>query len=176
MNPPASSSSPTRRKKPRIIGHLNEGSIMGLSRNSPRAREIQPPQHLTPMPPRRSGCRGAWKALTVETGASIRPPMAAGAILPPWFFERRCLASIFAARIAFQEHPETQPRRSPYSTADVNQTGHSRRVAAEGYLRHGQYHLRQEGDAQDCPPHHHQQIAPYPNARLGPLRRGSDRN
>jgi hypothetical protein len=49
--------------------------------------------------------------------------MAAGAILPPLFFERRRLGSCLAPGMAFQEHPETQSRRSPNSTAGINQPG-----------------------------------------------------
>jgi hypothetical protein len=56
--------------------------------------------------------------------------MAAGAILPPLFFERRRLGSCLAPGMAFQEHPETQSRRSPNSltefSAGINQPGHPR--------------------------------------------------
>jgi hypothetical protein len=45
----------------------------------------------------------ARKALTLQGGASIRPPMAAGAILPPMFFERR-LVSNFAPGMAFSQN------------------------------------------------------------------------
>jgi hypothetical protein len=56
--------------------------------------------------------------------------MAAGAILPPLFFERRRPGSCLAPGMAFQEHPETQSRRSPNSLiefrAGINQPGHPR--------------------------------------------------
>jgi len=38
-----------------------------------------------------AGSASAPKALTLQRRASIRPPMAAGAILPPMFFERHRL-------------------------------------------------------------------------------------
>src|ERR1700732_4182498 len=91
MNPPASSNSPTSRKKPRIIRHLislapertqpltvQQGkfnlisTLSAFSRSAFRSR------------------RSRW-ALTLRGLHSIRPAMAAGAIPPPLFFEhRRC--------------------------------------------------------------------------------------
>jgi hypothetical protein len=62
------------------------------------AAEIQPHQHLIGVLQRayRSGL--ARKPLTLQNLPSIRAPMAAGAIPPPLFFERRRRASIFASR------------------------------------------------------------------------------
>jgi hypothetical protein len=51
------------------------------------------------------GTRPARKALTLQGRLSIRPPMAAGAILPPMFFERHRLVSLFAPAWHFAEHP-----------------------------------------------------------------------
>jgi hypothetical protein len=50
--------------------------------------------------------------------------MAAGAILPPLFFERRRLGSCLAPGMAFQEHPETQSRRSPNSLMEFSGRHH----------------------------------------------------
>jgi hypothetical protein len=52
-----------------------------------------------------------WKALTLQTGASIRPPMAAGAILPPMFFERHRLVSMLAPAWHFRRTPLKQHQR-----------------------------------------------------------------
>jgi hypothetical protein len=46
MNPPASSRSPTRRKKPRIIGHLLAAIPRAPSAITGTSGEIQPHQHL----------------------------------------------------------------------------------------------------------------------------------
>jgi len=45
------------------------------------------------------------KALTLQGRLSIRPPMAAGAILPPMFFERHRLVSLFAPEWHFRRTP-----------------------------------------------------------------------
>jgi hypothetical protein len=54
------------------------------------------------------------KALTLQAVPSIRPPMAAGAIPPPLFFERRRHASISAPVMAFLwnilKYPASIPR------------------------------------------------------------------
>jgi len=62
------------------------------------AAEIQPHQHLIGVLERACQFRVARKPLTLQNVASIRAPMAAGAIPPPLFFERRRRASIFASR------------------------------------------------------------------------------
>jgi len=61
------------------------------------AAEIQPHQHLIGV--LQQACRFgmARKPLTLQNAPSIRAPMAAGAIPPPLFFERRRRASIFAS-------------------------------------------------------------------------------
>jgi hypothetical protein len=48
----------------------------------------------------------AWKALTLQGLPLIRPAMAAGAILPPLFFERRRDVSTLALETAFSGTPE----------------------------------------------------------------------
>jgi hypothetical protein len=52
-----------------------------------------------------SGTRPVRKALTLQGRLSIRPPMAAGAILPPMFFERHRLVSLFAPAWHFRRTP-----------------------------------------------------------------------
>jgi len=61
------------------------------------AAEIQPHQHLIGV--LQQACRFgmARKPLTPQNAPSIRAPMAAGAIPPPLFFERRRRASIYAS-------------------------------------------------------------------------------
>jgi hypothetical protein len=57
-------------------------------------------------------CRSqaAWKALTLQTAPFIRPALAAGAIPPPLFFERRRDVGLSAPKMAFsREHPEITP-------------------------------------------------------------------
>jgi hypothetical protein len=49
---------------------------------------------------------GFGEALTLHGAPSIRPLMAAGAILPPLFFERRRHASLLAPGMAFSGAPE----------------------------------------------------------------------
>src|SRR5690349_4708379 len=52
MNPPARSSRPISRKKPRIMRHLDICRPEGPSANTGGSPEIQPHQHLThPFPP-----------------------------------------------------------------------------------------------------------------------------
>jgi hypothetical protein len=52
-----------------------------------------------------SGPRPAPKALTLHGRLSIRPAMAAGAILPPMFFERHRLVSLLAPGWHFRRTP-----------------------------------------------------------------------
>src|SRR6187431_1599987 len=90
MNPPARSSRPISRKKPRIMRHPDICRPERPSANTGRSPEIQPHQHLTrPFPPPARLFGGGQKALTVQDAPSIRPSMAAGAIPPPLFFEQR---------------------------------------------------------------------------------------
>src|SRR5580704_13725784 len=177
MNPPASSNSPTSRKKPRIIRHL-------LSSAPPTRRQPLPGQRgkfnlISTLSAFAAGLETllpGLKALTLQDVASIRAPMAAGAIPPPQFFERRRLASVFAGR---EWHCQ---RRQYNNIASITRLGgrceepraHERSIAAEGFLKDGQHDFRQEGDPQDCSPHHHQQVAPDPDARRGPIRRRGD--
>src|ERR1700744_5658081 len=56
-----------------------------------------------PLPAARRFRKGR-KALTLQNARSIRPAMAAGAILPPLFFERRRQVSHFAPVAAFPEN------------------------------------------------------------------------
>src|SRR6266478_5076691 len=107
MNPPASSKSPTSRKKPRIMRHL----ILSRPKVQPAingvAAEIQPHQHLIGVLHQASRLGVARKPLTLQNAPSIRAPMAAGAIPPPLFFERRRPASIFASHgLAFSGNVE----------------------------------------------------------------------
>jgi len=74
--------------------HQSSGVLNRYTRTLPAitgaAREIQPHQHLISLlahRPPSSG--GSEKALTLRGPGSIRPAMAAGAIPPPLFFERR---------------------------------------------------------------------------------------
>src|ERR1700722_5399479 len=100
IKPPASSNSPTSRKKPRIMRHLIPAGPKPQSAISGGPREIQPHQHLICTfkigSPRSWPALGARKALTLQAVPSIRTAMAAGAIPPPLFFERRRHEGIFA--------------------------------------------------------------------------------
>src|SRR5947209_20612687 len=97
MNPPARSSRPISRKKPRIMRHLISvapgrpaGQYRGDLRNSTSSASYAPFLAGFPL---------SWEArkpLTVQDTPSIRPPMAAGAIPPPLFFEQRRSESILA--------------------------------------------------------------------------------
>src|SRR5215213_5872991 len=87
-NPPASNKSPKSRKKPRIMRHLTSldpenvshlGAGVGNSAPSGRYQLFRPPFQVP----------GAGRALTVQRVHSIRAALAAGAIPPPQFFERR---------------------------------------------------------------------------------------
>jgi len=62
------------------------------------AAEIQPHQHLIGILYQACRFRVVRKPLTLQNVPSIRAPMAAGAIPPPLFFERRRRASIYASR------------------------------------------------------------------------------
>jgi hypothetical protein len=72
---------------------------------APELEKFNLPSILPSMPAGRFGLGAAGKPLTMETGPSIKPSMAAGAILPPLFFERRLLESNFAPRTAFSGTP-----------------------------------------------------------------------
>jgi hypothetical protein len=68
--------------------------------------EIQPRQQLNrTVPDLGLGPAAGRKALTLQKRASIRPAMAAGAILPPMFFERHRLVSPFALAWHFRRTP-----------------------------------------------------------------------
>jgi small subunit ribosomal protein S20 len=55
--------------------------------------------------------------------------MAAGAILPPMFFERHCLVSLLAPSMGiFAEHPETTSASPAQFNGRHIQAGHSRQV------------------------------------------------
>src|SRR5580704_13890199 len=137
MNPPASSNSPTSRKKPRIIRHL-------LSSAPPTRRQPLPGQRgkfnlISTLSAFAAGLETllpGLKALTLQDVASIRAPMAAGAIPPPQFFERRRLASVSAGR---EWHCQ---RRQYNNIASITRLGgrceepraHERSIAAEGFF------------------------------------------
>src|SRR6267154_1043067 len=111
INPPASSSSPTSRKKPRIMRHLMslapENAVSHLwhrAGNSTSSASISAFR-------RAFRALGPRKALTLQFAPSIRPPMAADAILPPLFFERRRRESDLCSENGILvEHPETYQR------------------------------------------------------------------
>jgi hypothetical protein len=68
-------------------------------------QEIQPRQQLNRAPPSLgSGPAAGRKALTLQGRASIRPAMAAGAILPPMFFERHRFVSLPVPSMAFSQN------------------------------------------------------------------------
>src|SRR5450631_127226 len=113
MNPPASSSSPTSRKKPRIMRHpmslAPENAVSHYWHGAGNSTTSASYQRLPIGPPG----FGARKALTLQFAPSIRPPMAADAILPPLFFERRRRVSDPCSENGILvEHPETYQRRS----------------------------------------------------------------
>src|SRR5713101_2943918 len=86
MKPPASSNSPISRKKPRVMPHLISAAVRhyrGGGGNSTSSVSYR--RHTTGT----SGPFGGRNALTLRGLPSIRAPMAAGAIPPPLFFERR---------------------------------------------------------------------------------------
>jgi len=56
---------------------------------------------LSALSVRVSRLRGARKALTLQTAPFIRPALAAGAIPPPLFFERRRDVGLSAPKTAF---------------------------------------------------------------------------
>ena len=100
----------------------NRGSCVTLYLSRPKRRQPIPgaprkfnlfstlSRHFEPDLP---VLRGARKALTLQGAPSIRPPMAAGAIPPPLFFERRGHESILAPTMAFSENTwKTHQRRS----------------------------------------------------------------
>jgi hypothetical protein len=64
------------------------------------------------------GIRPVRKALTMQGRLSIRPAMAAGAILPPMFFERYRLVSLFAPAWHFR-------RTSGNNTSAIQRPAHS---------------------------------------------------
>src|SRR6202035_3862431 len=90
INPPASSSSPTSRKKPRIMRHLislaPESVVSPYRADTGNSTSSASYQLFRPAPEIPGGTA---KALTLQNVASIRAPMAAGAIPPPQFFEQR---------------------------------------------------------------------------------------
>src|SRR6202000_534514 len=101
-------------------GGKNRGSSLTLSLRTPKCR-LPIPGHLkkfnlisTLSAPlgRAPQFRKGRKALTVRSAPSIRPAMAAGAILPPLFFERCCDVSHFAPGTAFagNKFQQSQPR------------------------------------------------------------------
>ena len=124
--------------------------------------------------------QGAGKALTLQGAPSIRPAMAAGAILPPLFFERRRHVSMFGllTMASFrgggnirENIPASIKRlKSGAPSPTTLATGHRRRI----FENMANTTSAKKGDAQDCPPHHHQQVAPHPDARRGSYRRRSD--
>jgi hypothetical protein len=68
-----------------------------------------------------AGSGSAPKALTLQRRASIRPPMAAGAILPPMFFERYRRVNIFTPRMAFSGTPlKRHQRHQRNATAGIS--------------------------------------------------------
>src|SRR5882724_8071321 len=119
MNPPARSSRPISRKKPRIMHHLKYLSspkavsqYRGRPGNSTSSAPYAPVS--APFPAFREG----RKALTVPDSPSIRPPMAACAIPPPLFFEQRRSREHFGFRPwhpqerLTSEHPGKHHQRS----------------------------------------------------------------
>src|SRR6266478_2659762 len=113
INPPASSSSPTSRKKPRIMRHLYRSRPKTQSAISGAAREIQPHQHLISAfrpglraPEGPEGVDAARCALYKTANGGGRNPAAAVLWAAPSrerFMLRACLS---------QEHPEIYQRRS----------------------------------------------------------------
>jgi len=83
-----------------------------------------------------TGSEGLGEALTLQRAPSIRPPMAAGAILPPLFFERRRHASLWAQGMAFSGTPEQHDARKTHQcrsrgwTAGAMKPGYPRPVTA----------------------------------------------
>jgi hypothetical protein len=73
------------------------------------------------------GARPVRKALTLQGRLSIRPPMAAGAILPPMFFERHRLVSLFAPAWHFRRTPGN-------NTSATQRPAHSGRPSATSSL------------------------------------------
>jgi hypothetical protein len=72
-----------------------------------------------------SGSEGLGEALTLLGAPSIRPLMAAGAILPPLFFERRRHASLLAPGMAFSGTPEQHDaRKTPSVDHAVGRPAH----------------------------------------------------
>jgi hypothetical protein len=84
-------------------------------------REIQPHQQLIGAFVRVLPPPAARKALTLQTAPSIRPALAAGAILPPLFFERRRAMWAYLLR---QRHPlENTLKTTPASITRLNGWG-----------------------------------------------------
>src|SRR5882757_9683451 len=94
-------------------------------------QEIQPRQQLNRAAPDLGlGPAAGRKALTLQEWASIRPAMAAGAILPPMFFERHRLVSLLASSMAFSQNTGNNTS----VTSAIQRPAHSGRPSATSSL------------------------------------------
>src|SRR5258708_40028276 len=110
INPPASSSSPTSRKKPRIMRHLISIAPKTQSAINGAAREIQPHQHLTGVLRRAFAFRGSPEGVDALKRALYKGANGGGrkptppVPWPPPASEHICFPRMAPSRIPLQHH------------------------------------------------------------------------